>query len=297
MAEGKTQPAGAMLAAGALLGVLLAATGILEPSPTAHAPETLVQVNNERINKMEYLAYLDLLARDKRNALTSADRRHLLNRLIEEKLLLQRAMEIGVPFNDPTVRKTIINAMIETVTSDSDSAAVAAPELAQFYQENQVYFAPPARAQVRRMVFRGTAAETRAAAAAQALTDGQDWLQVQAALADSDILALPSSPLPVSKLRGYLGPTLTESALALAPGAFSTVLAEQAGFSILQLIDLQAGPAPPLAQVRDRVLREYQRRAADQALRGYLDDLRGGAEISIDEAFLQQLDQLDAAVE
>lgn len=297
MSKGKTQPAGALLVAGALLGILLAATGILEPTPTAPGTEVLAQVDNERINKTEYLAYLDLLARDKRNALTSADRRHLLNRLIEEKLLLQRAMEIGVPFNDPTVRKTIINAMIETVTSDSDSAAVEAPELALFYQDNRAYFAPPARAQVRRMVFRGADAETRATAAAQALADGQDWQQVRAALADSDILALPSSPLPVSKLRGYLGPTLTEAALALAPGAVSAALAEQAGFSILQLIDLQVGPAPPLEQVRDRVLREYQRRAADQALRDYLNDLRDGAAVSIDEAFLQQLDQLDAAVE
>ena len=297
MNKGKTQPAGALLVAGAIVGILLAASGVLESNTGAAAKEVLAQVNNERIGKAEYLAYLEMLARDKRNAMTSADRRHLLDRLIEEKLLLQRAMEIGVPFTDPTVRKTIINAMIETVTSDSTSAAVEPEQLASFYQKNQSYFTQPARAQIRRMVFRGEHAQARSKAAKQALSNDQDWQRVQDSLADTDILALPSSPLPVSKLRGYLGPTLTKAALELAPGAISAPLTEQAGFSILQLVDLQAGPAPPLAQIQERVLREYQRRAADQALRDYLKDLRGGANVSIDEAFLEQLDQLDDSIE
>ncbi|WP_279243344.1 peptidyl-prolyl cis-trans isomerase [Candidatus Litorirhabdus singularis] len=297
MSKGNTQPAATLLVAGAIVGILLASTGVLESNPNTPAKEVLAQVNNERIDKAEYLAYLDLLARDKRNAMTSADRRHLLDRLIEEKLLLQRAVEIGVPFSDPTVRKTIINAMIATVTSDSASAAVDTEQLMRFYQQNQTYFAQPMRAQVRRMVFRGEQAQARSSAAEQALLNGQDWQRVQHKMADTDILALPSSPLPVSKLRGYLGPTLADAALELAPGAISAPLTEQAGFTILQLIDLQAGPAPPLAQVEERVLREYQRRAADQALRDYLNDLRGGADVSIDEAFLEQLDRLDATIE
>ena len=297
MSEGNTKRNNLLLIAGALLGAVLAATGILESAPRAPAGDVLAQVNDELISKADYLAYLDLLARDKRNPMTAADRRHVLDRLIEEKLLLQRALEIGVPFSDPTVRKTIINAMIETVTSDNVSAAVDESELLQFYQQNQAYFAPPALAQVRRMVFRGDNAGTRAAAAAQSLQDGGDWQQVQAQLADTDILALPASLLPLNKLRGYLGPTLTQAALALPPGSNSDALKEQAGFSILQLLNLQTGTPPPLSQIRDRVLREYQRRAADQALRDYLDQLRAGAEVQIDESFLLQLNQLEARVE
>ena len=226
--------------------------------------------------------------------MTAEDRRHVLERVIEERLLLERALQIGLPYSDPRVRKTIINAMIETTVSDTASVEPGDSELADFYSENQNYFTQPARIQVRRLVFRGDGAEKRASAARELLLETNDWLAATE-LADTDILALPSSPLPLGKLRGYLGPTLSEAAQALQAGEFSEVLPDQSGFTLLQLLSLQHNPAPPLADIRDQVAREYQRRAGDEALRDYLDMLRKEATVIIDEDFLAELDRLEAA--
>ena len=184
--------------------------------------------------------------------------------------------------------------MIQTIVSDVSNAEPEDDALQAFYQKNNNYFARPARIQVQRMVFRGPDAQQRALTAHQSLAS-QAWHLVATSMADTDILSLPASMLPVSKLTGYLGPTLTEVALNLPVGGYSPPQAEQSGYSIVMLVDLQRSETQPLAEVREQVLREFQRRAGDDALREYLDELREAADIGIDEAFLERLEQHEAA--
>lgn len=277
-----------LLAAGALLGAILAATGLLDWQNRTPGDNVVARIDDIEISKSDYLAYLDLLSRDKRNPMTEADRRHVLDRIIEEKLLIERGLSLDLPHSDPKVRKTIVNAMIETIVSNVSSAEPDEDELKAFYTENKNYFALPAQVQLRRMVFRGENALERAESARNRL-DNEDWQQVEAELADRDILSLPGSPLPVAKLRGYLGPSLTEAALALQSGQYSRPIREQAGYSILWLQDLQRTAPQPYDGIREQVAREYQRRAGDAALRSYLDQLRREADVIIDEVFLEEL--------
>ncbi len=276
-----------LLLAGALVGALLATTGLLEPATANHHNAAAV-VNGKVISKTDYLSYLDLMARDKRSPMTEEDRRHVLNRLIEEKLLIQRALDIGLPAADSRVRKAIVNAMIQTAANEADMSEPSSDDINDFYNENLAYFSSPTRISVRRMVFRGNDALTRANAAHEKLASG-DWTAVESEFADQDILALPSSLLPVSKLRGYIGPAKTEAVALLTPGSYTPPLVEQGGYTILLLQDSQLSSAPPLAEMHEQVLREYQRRGRDTAVRRYLDQLRTEADVSVDETFLAEL--------
>jgi hypothetical protein len=278
-----------LLLAGVLLGALLATTGLLEQTNTA-AGNSAAVVNGEVISKSDYLSYLDLMARDKRNPMTNRDRRHVLDRLIEEKLLIERALEIGLPSADPRVRKTIVNTMIQTAANEADMVEPGDKVITDFYTANLAYFSSPTRISVRRMVFRGDDAASRASAAHEML-ESSDWIAVNSQYADQDILTLPSSLLPVSRMNGYLGPAKTEAVAALNPGTYTSPLAEQGGYTILLLQDSQYSGAPPLTEIREQVLREYQRRARDAAVRDYLDLLRSQADVTVDEAFLAQLDE------
>jgi parvulin-like peptidyl-prolyl isomerase len=289
--DSNTSSASRLLIIGAFTGAVLAASGLLENSGAGLAQDQVALVNNEPITKSDFLGYLDLLARDKRNPMTAADRRHVLDRVIEEKLLVARGLQIDLPYSDPKVRKTIVNAMIQVAITDVSGEEPTEEQLQDFYQQNLKYFATPDRIALRRMVFRGEGASLRASRATAALP-GQSWSQVQEAFADEDILALPGAPLPVSKLRGYLGPSLTQAAMALTPGQVSAVLPDQSGFTILQLLSLEPGTPPPLQSIREQVTREFQRRAGDQALRDYLAQLRSEAELAIDSQFLEQLDEV-----
>ncbi|MCZ6830901.1 MAG: peptidylprolyl isomerase [Gammaproteobacteria bacterium] len=284
-----TSKPGLLLVMGALLGAILAASGVLEAPKPELGNELVASVNGEYISKSDYLGYLDLLARDKRNPMSAADRRHVLDRIIEEKLLIERGLGIGLPYSDPKIRKSIVDAMIQTIISDVSSAEPDRSNLQEFYHQNSNYFASLARIRVQRMVFRGEDAQQRAQAAYASLS-AEDWHTVARKMADTDILSLPGSMLPISKLRGYLGPTLTELALNLPVGGYSPPHADQAGYTILQLLDLQRSEPQPLEKIREQVLREFQRRADDNALREYLQELREAADISIDEEFLERLE-------
>ncbi len=131
----------ALLACGALLGALLAATGILEKPQQQSVHDPVARVNGEAIRREEFLGDLDLLASDKRNKMSSADRRHVLDRIIEERLLIERGLSIGLASSDSAVRKTIVDAMIQTVISDSSSALPSDEQLRDFYRDNTDYFA------------------------------------------------------------------------------------------------------------------------------------------------------------
>ncbi len=300
MSASRSKTSEYLLLGGAILGALLAATDILQATSERnhHAVAT---VNGEAIGKSEYLGFLDLLVRNKRNPVTDADRRQVLERIIEERLLVDRGLELGIAQSDPSVRKVIVKAMIETITSEASTAIPNDAELRQFYADNKPYFTTTSRVRARRMIFRGEGARERAAKAHGILSRARTepaseasvtWDEIAARYADADILSLPASLLPLNKVRGYLGPAQTKALLELEVGAFSTVLPAQNSRVILQLVERTSTSPPMMTTIYPQVLREFQRRASDTSLRNYLEQLRAQADITTDSGFLTQLGQL-----
>lgn len=281
-----------LLAAGACIGIILAASGILEPAGPELATETIARVGDDRISKQEYLTYLDLLAQDKRNPLTAEDQRHVLDRMIDEKLLLARGLDIGLPQSSPRVRKTIVQQVMQSILAEVSTEEPGDRELQNFYAENLAYFARPPRTQLRRLVFRDRdtdSAQDLAEQAWDALEQGETFEQVRADYAAEDMLPLPGEALPDHKLLQYLGPTLTETAKTMAAGSHSRPIQTGGNLVILQVLYKQAMEPLPFEEVRDRVAMEYERRRGDEALAEYLDDLRRQSDVRVDEDFLDSI--------
>ena len=66
----------------------------------------------------------------------------MLDRLIEEELLVQRGIEIGLLDGDATVRKTVAMAVIEFVLAQGGSDALSETSCAHIMKK-QTAFAPP----------------------------------------------------------------------------------------------------------------------------------------------------------
>jgi hypothetical protein len=257
-------------------------------------------VNTKTIRKEDYLHYLTLLAKDKRNPLTGADHRHILNRMIEEKLLIERAIDIGLVESDSNVRNTISNAMIQTVIAEISNSAVSDRDLEAFYRANKHYFSTPARIQLQRISFNNrdkNQARLQAEVAKQHLLNGISYRQIIREMGSSDRVEVPNTLLPPNTLQQYIGPTLTAHALTMNPGDISEPLEDGNGYSLLLLIAHQKAKPKPLADVRDLVSNEYRRRTADKALQNYLQQLREQADITIDEDFLNSLESSTAPQE
>lgn len=286
--------ANTLLAIGALCGFILAITGLLETGPP-QSIDAVATVNGDVISKEDYLNYLSLLAKDKRNPLSEDDRRHVLNRMIEEKLIIERGLDIGLAQSDPAVRKVITNAMIQTVTADASTQEAEEENLRAFYQQNKEYFSRPPRLQVQRMVFRSeekTAALGLAQQAYQKLQAGEEFSKVKQQIASPEILSVPNSLLPPNKLRQYIGPQLTAAALAMQAGTISQPIEDSSGYSLLYVSANEQAQAQAFADVETLVASEYRRRAGDKILRDYLQQLRDQAEIRIDEDFINSLAEI-----
>ena len=283
--------ANVLLAIGALCGFVLAASGLLESGPPGMT-DAIATVNNESISKEDYLNYLSLLAKDKRNPITAEDRRHVLNRMIEEKLIIERGLAIGLAQSEPNIRKVITNAMIETITTDTSAQQADEDTLRKFYRQNQQYFSQPPRLQLQRMIFHldnKITALDRARLAYQRLAAGEDFFTIKQQLSSPEVLSVPDSSLPPNKLRQYIGPALTETALAMQGGTISQPLEDGNGYTLLYVIVNEPAQARPFEEIKDLVASEYRRRAGDNMLRDYLQRLREQADIRIDEKFLSQL--------
>lgn len=275
-----------LLGAGALMGIGLAFYGLVSDEVArrdALGASVAAKVNDRLISREAYRTHLDRLAADKRNAMTADDRAHVLERIIEEELLIQRGVEIGLVSRERAVRAAIVQAMVNAIIADTLTMDVPESDLIDFYDKNGRYFVGAAQIHIRSLLIRkgddASVSYKRAAAAHQALLDGASVADVRTQYGDAQIVRAPDSLLPAAKLRDYVGPTVLSAALLLDAGDVSDIVETPTAYHLFRVIGMERAAIPPLDQVREQVVAEFRKRAGDQALRDYLEWLKTRADL------------------
>ena len=295
------------LLAAAIGGLVLAALAGI--APTADAPGqagALARVNDRHIDRVEYANALQALLSDKTKTPTEGDKKLVLDRLIEEELLVQRGLEIGLLESDITVRKAIANAVIEFALAQSARKTAGEQDLRAYYDANKKRFAPAAQLQVERIFVRRVDARNQPVADAEtlrrrlddiraALRGGARFSDVARRLGDPLPPRIPRISLPRAKMVDYLGPELTRAATRLQSGTISDAIASGAGWHFLYVVRNRPGRVPPFDDMRAQIEDAFQRDADDEALRDYLNWLRQNADIVLaDDAPRVEDDASDA---
>jgi hypothetical protein len=283
-----------LLLAGALAGIGLAAFGIARSGEDAASllPGAIALVNGQAIPAEAFARFAGAVAAERRRgALDTAEKRRLLERMIDEELLFQRGLQLGLARHEPTARRAIVAAVIAALTSDAEAEEPTESELRAFHAEARDRFTRPGRIELE-AAFVGTRgrpdAESyeRAEEIARRLRAGKPFDDVVAALGDESAAPLPGGPLPVETVRQYLGPTAAHAAGRLAAGEVSDPLRGVGGYHVLVLRSRQPGEMAPFETVRTQVRAEYLRSLGERALRRTLEELRAEAAIAVDEAQL-----------
>jgi hypothetical protein len=266
----------------------VAAAGVFGPSgrDDRGLPEDVIaRVNGEAIYRTELETALEMLARDKRNPLGDDDRAHVLDRLIEEELLVQRGLAVGLVESDRTVRKNIVTAMIDSIVMESRSETGTDDDLRSFYEGNREYFLRPDALRVRQILFREGSdrgdPSARAKEASAAIGEGMSTSDASRRYGDAPVHPVPDVALPPSALREYLGPTAVAALQSLEPGEVSPPLPSPYGRQIIEVVERRRNAAPPFEEIRDQVAAVYRQRRAGEALRAYLDRLRDEAHVEL----------------
>ena len=287
-----------LLAAGAAIGLALATFGLLEARTDSGLlpPDAAAQVGGRTIRRIDYDRVLAGVEGDLRNPLDESDRRRVLDRMIDEELLVQRALELGLAAIDRRVRGELTAGLMDSIVGEADADEASPREIARHYEENVDFFTRPGRLHAETIFFSsrndarrpdGSAAE-RARRAGDLLRAGENAGEVESRLGDRQISPIPHGMLPPSKVRDYVGPILLQAFGELAVGEWSEQIESGGGIYLARVIDREPPIIPSLEEVEGLVRQDLRRRRGDRALRDYLDDLRSRTPVAVNEAVFSE---------
>jgi len=269
---------GRLLAVGAALGLAAALWGALgQPGFGRPGRDAIATVEGVEISRADYERALGALAADKRTPLTAADARRALDRLIDEELLVQRGLDLGLGTSDLAVRKAVVDAMVQFAAAETAGRRPDDDELRAFYaaRPELVRSAPQVRVRVVSFPSRDQASVEAMRAALRA---GKDF-DAAARSAGGEAVIVPDMLLPAQKLGDYAGPAVRDAAVALRPGEAAGPIDAGGVPTFVLSLERREGSAPPFETVRDAVAEEWRRRQAEMALDEYLAGLRRTAKI------------------
>jgi hypothetical protein len=199
------------------------------------------------------------------------ERAEVVARLVDEELLLQQGLALGLARQDSRLRSQLVQEVIRQVVAQSSAAPVEEAALAEFLAQNPGYFRRPAQYRVERRIFEDIALARRA-------------LQGDAAAVAQGVLdvAVPAAFLGEARLRDYLGSPRATAVAALTPGEGLLEPRSLGGASVLRLIARESGGTPVLAAIRMQVESEYRRRRDEAALADYVARLRRDARLVVE---------------
>jgi len=271
-----------ILGLGLVIGIFLATLTIVEKNNISDQ-NWAAKIEDQLIPFERYEMQLEGLANDKRSPLTKQDKEYVLERMIEEELLIKRAIDLGMLENNPMARGTIVQQMIKNIISEGSRIEPEEKELIEFFEENIGFFTKANRLRVRQIYFSqddfGDRVLREAKNAFTRLLKGETFDQVVLSGSNS-ALKVPDTLMNLSKVREYIGPSLMREAQLLKPGQFSEPKKVSDGYKIIYLVDREDAAKPEYSNIRSSVLSEFSKRRDDQSLRTYLDNLKKWYDVS-----------------
>jgi len=262
------------LIAGAI-GLMAALFGAVGKPHVERADNPAAVVNGVPIPREALARAVLALESDSRNPVTASREAAVLERLIDEEVLVQHGVDLGLAETDFAARRALVQsvlalAMAERAGVEPDDAA-----LRRFHRENAGFFAPAPRFAASIVYFRPGASAQRIEAARIALAHGAE----ARSLGDPMAILLPHAALAESEWRGLIGSDAARAAGRLSPGDITQPVAGGGGTLLVRVEGFAAPPAPRFEDVAAQVRAEYQRRADEDAVRAYIDRLKRAARI------------------
>lgn len=277
MAE--AQRATYLLIAGAALGLGAAMWSALGVGDAlSRYTDAIAVVDGAPISRASYQSAIEGLASAKRNPLTESEKRDALDRIVDEQLLLRRALDLGLAESDPSSRKAIVNAMLQFSIADAAKLEPTDEQLSRFYAERPKLIAPQPLLTVR-AVSLDMSESAKIDAIKKAIASGTGFADALKAARATPLL-MPEGPIVPAKIAEYAGASVRDMALTLEKGGTIGPIAIGRRVVFVHLIDRNEAPPPPLAEVRDVVVEEWRRRASEDAFANYVASLRSQARIS-----------------
>jgi|GEM_PF-775239 len=256
--------------------------------------ETLGTVNGIPIGSKEFDALATRKGRGEE--LDATARGEIVERLVAEKLLYTEALRQGID-KDPKIQKMMVNTLLkQDVYSSVKTSDITEDHLKAYFEDHKDDFVVPAKAQVKRILIApegGAEADEAAWAAAKTEADAVRG-EVLERKADFRKLAQEKSAGAYARRGGDLGfvtqdgkpgipGEVIEAAFALEKGDVSEPFRTKDGWNVVYVPNRRERVERTFEQMRGSVLRKVKSDTYQSLYDGYVDNLRAGAKISLDD--------------
>ncbi|MDB2566625.1 peptidylprolyl isomerase [Porticoccaceae bacterium] len=244
--------------------------------------DTLVLVNQQPITQATLNTALVTLGLPK----NPSTQHYILQRLVDDELILQRAEDLGILQADPGIRKLLARSAIENIVNDTKNLPVDKSALRAFYESHQAIFEESSRTTLK--AFKFNTLEQASNARNHKLTGGQ-LDEIIGLIEGAQRVDIPLSPLPEHILRRYLGVDLSSKIIGLAEGEILKPIRQKNGVYLVQVLDVEPATVRDFELVRNEIATEIKSRARDRALKNELVRLKQAANIEVNTLMVDQL--------
>lgn len=237
--------------------------------------QAIARVGEKEISRQKFEEIIKVLDDQSKSELTLEKKNLIRERLIDEELLIQRAIELDLVRNDSLVKGNVIQTMFQYIINSNELAEPSEVELREYFSKEKNYFSSGKRFKLKNYTFRNlNDAET----ARNSLNQGnlESFLKL---VETENSIDLPNVFLTPQKIRDYLGPKVLEELPSLEKGGFSNIFEINQVPSIVICIDVLMNNNPKFEEIIDQIKNKFIRDREDILVKEYIENLRNFYEI------------------
>lgn len=243
------------------------------------APAT---VNGYPIDTKRFQAYLSAVESSRKFGLRSEDRLNVLNLLINEELLIQRAKDLGLIENDNEIRDVITSRMLNYIIEPLQNNTVDELSLKSFYESNIQMFANPDQYLFEEWIFNSEFERSKLVE----LLEADNFFKPDFKYKKTTNNWLPRSYVSFEKISDYLGSEKAQLLTEVEENNFILFSDYQRqDFSVYFLIDKISKPPRAFQEIKDIVMIEYKKSQENEVIEDYLNNLRETYIVEISDDF------------
>ncbi len=267
-------------------------------APKQEIGTVLATVNGMEVGSIEFEQSAQRKSPAAGDQLSLEEKKEVLNKLVEEKLLYLEALKKGLD-KDPKVQKVMVNTLLrQDVYASVKNSDFNDAELQAYYEAHKDEFIVPEKVQIKRILIK--VSEQRSDADAKKLAD-EVYAGVKKDPAAFKDLAGKHSEDPYKRRGGDVGfvaktgkpgldQAVVDKAFEMAVEQVSEPFKTSEGYNIVVVANKRERVERTYAQMKGSVLRKVKNDRLKNLYDSYVTDLRTGAKIEIKEDALGKLE-------
>ena len=237
--------------------------------------QAIARVGEKEISRQRFEEIIKVLDDQSNSELTLEKKNLIRERLIDEELLIQRAIELDLVRNDSLVKGNVIQTMFQYIINSNELVEPSEAELREYFSKEKNYFSSGRRYKLKNYTFRNlNDAETAINLLNQ--SDLESFLKL---VETESAIDLPNVFLTPQKIRDYLGPQVLDELPSLEKGGFSNIFEINEVPSIVICIDILLDNNPKFEEIAEQIKNKFIRDREDSLVKEYIENLRNFYEI------------------